>query len=298
MLNAFPLVSIAIITYNQKEFLRECIESCLRQDYEDFEIVIADDGSSDGTHEMLEEYAERFPNKFVLRLSLINQGITKNSNVAHFACNGKYIAWIGGDDLMLPNKLKHQVAYMENNPNCSISYHDLDVFDSMTNKTLHRFSEKSKPRQGKVDVSIKHGTFNGACSTMVRKDKAPKAGYNEMIPVASDWLYWVETLANGGTINYINEVLGRYRRHSANVTNKQSSMGQVGLDHLNSCNYILSNYPEYFEEVMYRYAINIRSNRYHLPYVKSLIFSLKNNLDPKSFLSLIIYLGTLSKVKL
>ena len=298
MLNTFPLVSIAIITYNQKEFLRECIESCLTQDYENFELVIADDGSTDGTHEMLSEYEVQYPNKFVLVLSSVNKGITKNSNAAHFACNGKYIAWIGGDDLMLPNKIMKQVKFMENNPSCTICYHDLDVFNSNDNKHLYDFSQKSKPRSGDIKTLIKYGVFNGACSTMVRRNKTPEHGYDERVPVASDWLYWVESLGNGGTINFIDEVLGRYRRHDNNVTNEKTVMAQNMIDHLNSCNLLYSKYPEFFKEITYRYAVIIRSNRHKLPYLKSLFFSLKNNLDAKSFISITIYLSTLSRIKL
>ena len=93
------------MTYNQKNYLKECIDSILSQDYENIEIIIADDYSKDGTQDMLKEYNQKYPNKFILKLSERNQGITKNSNLAHFACNGKYIAWMGGDDLMLPSKI-------------------------------------------------------------------------------------------------------------------------------------------------------------------------------------------------
>lgn len=292
-----PLVSIAIITYNQQEFLRECIESCLNQDYKNIQIVVADDCSTDGTQEMLLGYEEKYPDKFVLCLSESNRGITANSNSAHFACTGKYIAWMGGDDLMLPTKLSKQVAYMEKNPECTICYHDLDVFQSETGQTLYLFSQKSKPRQGDVRVAIKYGTFNGACSTLVRRVKTPKTGFNELIPIASDWLYWVESLANGGTIDYIDETLGRYRRHSKNVTNASKVISQGDIDHLNSCNYILSRYPQYFNEVMYRYAIIIRSLRHNLPYKNSLIFSLKNSYDIKALVSLVANFISLNKLK-
>ncbi len=293
-----PIVSIAIITYNQKEYLRECIESILEQDYPNIEIVVADDASTDGTQEMLQEYDKKYPNKFILKLSEKNQGITKNSNLAHFACNGKYIAWMGGDDLMLPGKIRKQVEYMENTPKCSICYHDLDVFDSDSDKTLFYFNNEQK-LEGDVRVVIKYGTFNGACSTMVRNSNTPKSGFDVRIPVASDWLYWVETLVNGGTINFINEVLGRYRRHHNNVTKKDSKIFmQNELDHLNSCNILLGKYPQYQNEILYRYSENIRALRLiKVNYIDYTIASAKINFNLKAIISLIIYYLTFGKVK-
>ncbi|WP_394180942.1 glycosyltransferase family 2 protein [Marinomonas posidonica] len=246
MKQGVPLVSVAIISYNQKNYLRECIESCLAQDYSNFEIVIADDSSTDGTQNMLCEYKARYPNKFVLRLAEKNQGITLNSNEAHFACSGKYIAWMGGDDIMLPGKLTKQVEYMENNPDCAICYHNLDVFNSETGKTLYFFNDKFK-LSGDIKTAIRYGSFNGACSNLVRACKAPKHGFDKSLVVASDWLYWVETLASGGTINYLDEVLGRYRRHKNNITNKSDCITQGDIDHLNSCNIIFFKYPEYYD---------------------------------------------------
>ena len=100
--NDSPLVSVAVITYNQKSYLRDCVESILAQDYPNIEIVVADDCSTDGTQDMLHEYKKNHPGMFVLKFVEKNQGITPNSNLAYFSCTGRYIAWIGGDDLMLP----------------------------------------------------------------------------------------------------------------------------------------------------------------------------------------------------
>ncbi|EKG0058027.1 glycosyltransferase, partial [Vibrio cholerae] len=261
MKDTYPLVSVAIITYNQKEYLRECIESCLIQDYPNFEIVIADDCSTDGTQDMLLEYKTAYPSKFVLRFSEKNQGITTNSNAAHFACSGKYIAWMGGDDLMLPGKIAKQVEFMENNPDCTICYHNLDVFDSKTDKTLYFFNDKLK-FNGNIKTAIRYGTFNGACSNIVRAEKTPVHGFDNRLPVASDWLYWVETLSNGGTINYIDDILGRYRRHSNNITRKESFITQNELDHLVSCQIMLSKFPQYFNDIMYIYSKRILGLRH------------------------------------
>lgn len=293
-----PLVNVAIITYNQKEFLRECIESVLQQDYTNIEIVVADDGSTDGTHDMLREYDQRYPGKFRLVLSEKNEGITTNSNKAHFACRGKYVAWMGGDDLMLPGKIRRQVEFMETHPDCTICYHDLDVFDSDTGKTLYLFSQKNPPREGDARVSIKYGTFNGACSTMVRHAHAPKTGYNATLPVASDWLYWVETLLSGGKICYIDSVLGRYRRHLNNVTSRKEKISQNVIDHMNACNIILAKHPEYFSEVFSYYSKLLFSMRHDLPYFDSLALSFRIAPHWKSFISAAVHLFTFGKISI
>lgn len=297
MKKQLPLVSIAIITYNQKEYLRECIESCLAQDYTNIEIVVADDCSTDGTQNMLREYEMQHPTKFILKLSEKNQGITANSNAAHFACSGKYIAWMGGDDLMLPGKLIKQVQFMEENPNCTICYHNLEVFDSDTNKTLYYFNDKLK-LNGDIRTVIKYGTFNGACSNLVRTNKTPKHGYNSSIPVASDWLYWVETLGNGGTINYIDEILGKYRRHPNNITRNESFVTQNELDHLVSCQVIIAKYPQYFSDAVHAYARRLIGLRHKLNYFVCVLKSISLRPTVKSIGGLGIYLITFGKVKL
>lgn len=135
------------------------------------------------------EYKNKFPDKFVLKLATSNKGITTNSNSAHFACSGKYIAWLGGDDLMFKDKILNQVNFMESNDECSICYHDLLVFESDTERDMYNFSEINKPTEGYANTAFKYGTFNGASSSMVRRSDTPLQGFNELIPVASDWLY-------------------------------------------------------------------------------------------------------------
>lgn len=299
LINKLPLVSIAIITYNQKDFLIECLESILSQDYKNIEIIVADDGSRDGTHDLLKNYEIQYPNKVIPILSDINLGITKNSNRAHFACRGKYIFWMGGDDLMLPNKISKQVQYMEEHPECSVCYHNLDVFESGTNKTLYLMNNHKNSFEGTFEGVVSKGVFNGACSTVVRKDKTPVNGFDERIPIASDWLYWMQTLINGGEIHYINEVLGRYRRHSNNVTNNLKNYnGQI--DHLNSCNILLINSPQFSNEILGRYFEILRSLRLYdnLNYSYWLKISLNLKLNLKSLIILIIYLFSFKKIKL
>lgn len=249
-----PLVSVALITYNHAEFIEECLDSILAQSYPNIEIVVADDASGDGAKDIIRRYAEEWPGRFNLRLSEVNRGVTNNHNLAFFACRGEYISWMSGDDLMLPGKIAKQVAYLEDHPECAICYHDLDIFDTQTGNTLTLKSAVDRPLEGEVDRIIKFGCFNSGVSNMVRRSSAPPHGFDTRIPVASDWLFWVETLLAGGRIGYIDEVLARHRRHDNNLTSasvRRPSLPEI-QDHLASSDIILSRAPEFRRQIGYR----------------------------------------------
>lgn len=292
-----PLVSVAVVTFNQKEYLKECIESIINQDYGNKEIIVADDGSTDGTQEMLLNYQLEYQNLFVLKLAEKNLGITKNHNVAHFACKGKYIAWMGGDDLMKPGKIRKQVEFMEANPTCTLLYHNLEVFFSDSNQKSFFLNSDNNVKEGDIKTMIKHGCFNGGCSTMIRRNMAPINGFDERLPIASDWMYWVDALGNGGEIKYLNEVLGGYRRHSNNVTSQQNY--NTYIDHLNSCNILLTKYPHLQSLILGRYSENLRALRYKKRenYLYWLKASFYVGCNMKSFVSCIIYFLSLKKIK-
>jgi glycosyltransferase involved in cell wall biosynthesis len=254
---AAPLVSVAVVTYNQHDFLEHCLQSILAQDYQNFEIVVADDGSTDGTADVLRSYATTYAGKIIPLISETNRGVTPNHDLALSGCRGEYISWIGGDDLMLPGKLSAQVAYLEANPQCVICYHDIELFDSESGETLCRYSDFDAPRKGDFSTIIRDGHFHAAISSMVRASHSPKA-FNRSIAVASDWLYYVECLANGGTIEPIPGIYARQRRHprdiKRNVTGSVDRSQPVELmrEHLQSCEIILARWPNMARQARYR----------------------------------------------
>lgn len=248
-----PLVSVAVVTYNQKPFLEQCIGSILAQDYPNIEIVVADDSSTDGTKELLDRFDREHPGRFVIRRSEHNQGVTPNHNLALAACSGEFIAWIGGDDVMLPRKISAQVRHMQANPDCVICYHDVELFDSDSGTTLQLWSAFDRPRHGKLGTLVRHGHFNNGMSSMVRASASPER-FDPAIPVASDWLYYVECLVGGGTIEPIAGIYARQRRNAGNVTGKldRSQPAHLFAEHLQSCAIILARWPQTARHVRYR----------------------------------------------
>ncbi len=245
-----PLVSVIVASYNQTHFIHDTLQSVLDQDYDNFEIIVADDGSTDGTDKIILDYASRYPGKIVPLVDGPNLGITRNCNRGLKPCRGKYIAFLGGDDLMLPHKIRKQVEWLECDENRVLCYHDMDVFDSLTGKTIYLQSDKYRYYTGKTDVLVRYGTFFGATTVMIRSAVNNTVYFDERIPVASDWLYFIDIVESSkGAIGYIEGVYARYRRHSNNIT----SVGtHARFDTLTTLDIVAQKYPHYLSEVKQR----------------------------------------------
>ena len=119
-----PTVSVILPVFNGESYLAEALESVLSQSYSQYEILIVDDGSGDGSAAILERFREQHPEKIrVLRhAGRKNRGVAFSRNLAVGLARGKYLAFIDQDDLWLPEKLERQVAFMEGNPDVGLCY--------------------------------------------------------------------------------------------------------------------------------------------------------------------------------
>lgn len=250
----FPKVSVLMTVYQQRDFVVEAIESVLNQDYPNMELIIGDDGSTDGTQDILITYQKKYYHIIKLVLSDNNAGITSNCNKVFKECTGEYIAFQAGDDIWLPGKLDAQVTYMEKHRECSICYHNLEMFDNDSGYIIGNFNNPhNPPRNGKADELIRNGCFNGAIANMVRRSSCPHYGFDQRIPIASDWLFWIETLLDDGEIQYIDKVLGRYRIRKDSASNKTTEkILDNFVDHLNTLNILLVKKPIYYNDIFFR----------------------------------------------
>lgn len=291
-----PLVSILVVTYNQESFIKETLLSCVNQTYQNIEIIVSDDCSTDGTPQIIQEFSQKHPQiKFVQPQE--NLQITGNCNYGLSFCSGTYLALLGGDDLMLSEKIFDQVEFMESDIACNICYHNLDVFDSETDKTIRLFNKKKSKIDGDVRTVIKLGTFCGSSSVMIRTSCVPTNGFNDSIPLASDWIFYVECLANGGSIKYIDKILGRYRRHPKNIT--QLRRQDCLCDHLNSCVIIIQKYPIFTYEALSRVRSLIPTMRYFDNFDYSSLLKIGISfLSKKCLILWLIYKVSMHRIKL
>ncbi len=214
-----PLVSISIITYNQINFIGDTLASAIGQDYLNLEVIVADDGSTDGTVDIVLEYARKYPDRLIPLVEGPNLGITGNSNRALRSCKGKYIAFMGGDDALLPGKISAQVEWFEEDPNRVLCGHSIDIIQNSTGKLIRR--QNSMHSGVGPKKFIENGCLFGATSVMVRKEALPEYGFREELPWVSDTMLWIETLIAGGSYGFVEGVYALYKKHDKNITNNR-----------------------------------------------------------------------------
>jgi glycosyltransferase involved in cell wall biosynthesis len=232
-----PTVSVLVPVYNSQDYVEEALDSILSQSYDNIEILVADDFSTDKTREVLMKYSQN--PRIRLFLNKINIGITANCNQILSAAKGKYISLFAGDDVMLPGKLEKQVLFMESNIDCSFCYHKVQVFQSETRKDMY-----TTPRNGRSFLSVQDVICNmgipGGMSIMFLKDAMKEIGFDNRLQYASDWLFQIE-LARKGRIGFVDGVLARYRKYGVNNGKKLPAYEHEFIQVMDICE---SNHPE------------------------------------------------------
>lgn len=124
---ALPLVSVGCAVYNGAQTLRRALDGLVKQDYPNVEIIIADDGSTDGSREICREYCARFPNIRLVE-NPENLGIFRNCNKLFELSSGKYFMWADQDDVRDPTFISKCVAVLESDPDCVLCHSHTGVF--------------------------------------------------------------------------------------------------------------------------------------------------------------------------
>jgi len=184
-MNHRPLVSVVIPAYNAAKTLADAVASVLAQTYGPFEILICDDGSTDGTAEVAKRFGP--PVHYFFRE---NKGPAAARNLGLRNAAGKYIAFLDADDLWHPRKLAIQIALMEANPDVSICGTSKRSFKDGTVVAWEEAPETPHPRRIPGRTLIVNNRFNTS-TVVVRASVAREAGeFDEDIFGPEDWDYW------------------------------------------------------------------------------------------------------------
>lgn len=204
-----PRVSVVIPTFNCATYLPSAIDSVLNQSFNDFEILVVDDGSTDGTIDRLRQYA-----KHIHYVYQENAGASAARNRALSLSTGEYIAYLDADDVWYPTKLERQIAFLDMNKEYGLVHSDVSVIDEQ-DEIIHRQFNSETARsvpQGSCMLELLQHSHIQTLTVVERRDCFQKVGgFDDRIPIAQDYLHWIMIALEGWKFGYIKEPLGKYR---------------------------------------------------------------------------------------
>lgn len=207
-----PKVSVKVVTYNHEDYIRAALDSVFGQRVDfPIEVVIGDDGSTDRTPQILEEYRDRHPGEVRLLLSDRNRGWRDNTRRTLRACRGEYIAVLDGDDYWTDDeKLRKQVEYLEGRRDCTICFHNTEwVFED--GSAPKRYHDEPLPEIMTLKDLLQSNLMHSGAIVF-------RNGLFDAFPAAfdavpfNDWPLQV-LCAEKGRIGYIHAVMSAHRVH-------------------------------------------------------------------------------------
>ncbi|MGH8497201.1 MAG: glycosyltransferase family 2 protein [Methylococcales bacterium] len=215
-------VSIIISSYNQRAYLSEALESVMGQTLRPYEIIIADDASSDGSQVMIRAYSEKYPDWVKYGFQPSNSGIPKNRNAALRRVRGNYVGILDGDDLFVTDKLEKQFEALCRVPNAEVVYSNFHRVQQ-DGKTLLNKRYASPQPEGNILAEV--ARFNtGILRTLVADYRAVQAaGFMEERYPKFDGLWLAIKLAACCRFAYVHEPLVLKREHSTSDSRANSA---------------------------------------------------------------------------
>ena len=217
-----PTVSVIIPTYNRAAMLSLAIDSVRSQTFHEWELIVVDDGSTDGTAEIVRRAARE--DAKIRLVQQPNRGLAEARNAGIRVSRGTYLAFLDDDDRWLPEKLELQVRCMERSPKPGLSY-TLTANSDMEGRVYRTVPEVA----GRSYAELLMHNFIPCPSVMVRRDCLERVGFfhKEMNP-AEDYDLWLR-IAAIASLDVVPYPLAIYRRHGRNMSDKTLAMYQADL---------------------------------------------------------------------
>ncbi len=227
-----PLVSIIVTTYNSSKYVFETLESAKAQTYQNIELIVSDDCSTDNTVEICREWIEKNKKRF-LRTELItsekNTGIPANCNRGVKAAQGEWVKFIAGDDILDNKSISSFVTFSQENSNIRIIASISRPFKN--NFSINDISKEIKNNlsffQTNIDATIQYKILLLQClihapNVFIYKKIIETVGYfDEKYKMMEDYPFWLKVTKSGFKFYYLDSVTVYYRIHSESIYNKK-----------------------------------------------------------------------------
>ena len=248
MSNNLPLVTIGVSTYNRKDYLKESLDSLLRQTYSNCEIIVVDDGSSDGTKEMMQEHYPQI--KYVYQ---DNAGDSAAKNHAARLASGEYIVFNDSDDVFLDDAVERLYNALPENEKNAVSYGSYITIDA-AGKRLPTKRKVSVFPSGEITGDLLKHIVVCNCGTLMPLKRFKAVGmFNTALKVSYDYDFMLEISTHCNFYAVQDPVFLR-RRHGSNLS-------AASYEKLATVYKVFENFLERHPEVLERYPVIIRRRR-------------------------------------
>lgn len=206
-------VSVIMPAYNTEKYIRTAIESILNQTFSEFEFIIIDDGSTDNTWNIVQEFSKIDPRIKAIKNEK-NLGISPSRNKGVNMAQGEYIAWQDADDISLPTRLEKQLQFMEEHAKTGVVGGFLRFFDEKGENGFRKYRADDK---GLRDRIFRYSPI-AQPAAMIRKNCLKSVGgYNEGYPLAEDIDLFFR-LGEKYEFSNLQEIILKYREHPDSAT--------------------------------------------------------------------------------
>jgi len=234
-----PLVTVAIATYNSSKFIIETLESVKAQTYDNIELIISDDCSTDDTVEVCRKWLEgnhhRF-NRVELITSNKNTGVSANCNRSNFSAKGEWIKGLGGDDKLFPNSIENYVNYIKKHPQVRVVFGIRREFGNHVEKEIEKnnkarlkalsFWKLPTAEEQFWDLIVRSPAVH-SCTSFIHRDTFLKVGgYDESIPMCEDIPFWIKLTKFGYRLDMMPIETVHYRIHSESIVHTKTKKGR------------------------------------------------------------------------
>lgn len=229
-----PLVSVIIPAYNHEMYIEEALQSVINQTYKNIQLIIINDGSTDGTGDIIVNFIRNNNNFNIAYLSKSNEGICRTLNKGLLLAKGKYVAFLASDDMWTSDRIEKQVHLMEENANIGLVFSD--YYFIRLNQITHIKGTDYKPIIKKCFINniqnmnmyekLLTDDIIPALTVLIRKECFDKVGGFDNNLKAEDHDMWLR-IAKAFPMAFIDEPLAYYRIHDSNVSNNHASIDGI-----------------------------------------------------------------------
>lgn len=214
-------VSIVLPVYNGEDYLPQAVESVLAQTYSNWELIIVDDCSTDGSPAIMEKFAQK-DSRIQIIHNMKNQKLPESLNIGFRQAKGSYFAWTSDDNVYLPDAIETMVHGLESCPECGLVYCDMDYIDKNGKKTGASTDSGGNIR---LDDCI------GGCF-LYRREAAQATGeYDRDMVLVEDYDYWLR-MSHRFPLRHLPVCKYQYRYHPESLTMTRSAQIQAQLHRL------------------------------------------------------------------